>query len=260
MLNQRDIDILKSEIDKYGETTLYYVAHMIEPREGVLDEHEYKSFARFKVLQLTLTDIFNAYFEYMDYMKFLNDPDNSDKKYNVEQEISYYDHLTQHIDMFVVPEYTEESYPLPFNARIPSIVYGYRRQIIDTKTKSIREVSDPTPVSFVYTNNPSYLDKSVDEVKEMIDSGELAWKYIHFGHIEEYQVEVLNGVFETRTRYVREPAISDGVEYDYLTSDWFILNIKNFPRTELPLICTNQKCAYFRDLNDALNYMDQLEA
>ena len=52
----------------------------------------------------------------------------------------------------------------------------------------------------------------------------------------------------------------DGVEYEYLTSDWYILTLKNYPMVEKPLIIANQYSGYFVDIQDAFNYLEQLKA
>lgn len=233
MLNQKDIDILKQEIQNAGEAKLYYAAHMIEPREGVVDEHVYKSVSKFKVIELTVTDIWNAYWEYMDFMK-------NPKNYNTERAVSYYDHLYKHIELFVVPndKPIESANNRVYYSRIPSIIYGHRRQIVDEDNKVINEISDPSPIKVVYTNALEYADYTSDEVAEAFDAGLLDWKY----------------------KKLDPPAESDGVEYSYITSDWYILRMNNFPKIELPMVNVNQKSAFFRDLNDALDYIDQLEA
>ena len=43
MLNEKDIDELMQNLQKNVKTYIFYVAHMIEPREGIQDEHIYKS-------------------------------------------------------------------------------------------------------------------------------------------------------------------------------------------------------------------------
>ena len=37
MLTEKDLDLLMQQIQSGEETYLYYVAHMIEPREGLMD-------------------------------------------------------------------------------------------------------------------------------------------------------------------------------------------------------------------------------
>lgn len=233
MLNQKDIDALMQEIQSAGEAKIYYVAHMIEPREGVLDEYIYKSVSKFKVMELVITDIWNAYFEYM---KFMENP----KNYNTEKTISYYDHLYKHIELFVVPNEKpiESANNRVYYSRIPSIIYGHRRQLVDESSKVIKEISDPSPIKVVYTNALEYGEYDSSKVAEAFENGLLDWKYQELS-----------------------PAVeSDGVEYNYLTSDWYILRMNNFPRIELPLINVKQNSAFFMDLNNALDYIDQLEA
>lgn len=233
MLNQNDIDVLMQDIQNTGEAKLYYVAHMIEPREDVLDEHVYKSISKFKVMELTVTDIWNAYFEYMH---FKNNPN----AYYTERSISYYDHLYRHIDLYVVPNEkpVNSTDNRVYYSRIPSIIYGHRRQVVDEENNVLKEVSDHSPVKAVYANTLEYADYDGDEALKAFESGLLDWKYKKFDN----------------------PIESDGIKYNYITSDWYILSINDFPKIELPLINVNQNSAFFRDLNDALDYIDQLEA
>lgn len=233
MLNQMDIDLLKKEIKTAGEAKVYYVAHMIEPREGVLDEHVYKSAPKFKVIELTITDIWNAYWEYMDFMK-------NPKNYSTETSISYYDPFYKHRDMYVVPndKPIESANNRVYYSRIPSIIYGHRRQVVDEDNKVIREYSDPSPIKPVYTNALEYGEYSSEEALAAFENGDLDWKY----------------------KKLDPPAESDGIEYSYLTSDWYILRMNNFPKIELPLINVKQKSSFFTELDDALDYIDELEA
>lgn len=228
MLNQINIDNLMKTIQSDGEAYLYYAAHMIEPREGLLDEHIYKSSAKFKVIKLKLTDIQNAYFEYLNY---LNNPSN----YHIETEESYYDLKTKYINRYIVPN-GEKSYTKDLNPRLPSIIYGYRREIYDTVTHKNKEVTDDSPVKVLYTNLLEY--GSDTNAIQAFNDGLLNWKY----------------------KKLNKKEIVDGIEYQYITSDWYILNIENFPRSEMPLINVKQISAYFMTLEDAFNYIEQLNA
>lgn len=242
MLTERDIDLIMQRIQSGKRTYLYYVAHMIEPREGLLDEHIYKSSSDFKVIKIEVTGIQNAYFEYLNYVNDLN----KDKHYHTEIEYSYYDCAS---DQYYANLYTvknaESSYTKEFNPRIPSIIYGYRRQLLGTKKVlgndvqyTIKEVSDPSPIKVQYVNSLSYGDYTPSKVTTAFNIGKLDWKYKRLSNKE----------------------IVDDIEYQYITSHWYILDIKDFPRVEKPLIHTKQYCAYFRELSDAFNYIDQLKA
>lgn len=232
MLTQKEIDILKQSIDAGNQTYLYYVAHMIEPREGILDEHFFKSNTKFKVIKVELVDIQNAYFEYLN---FKNHPEN----YHIETEESYYDYQSKYIHYYTVPN-PEPSYDKEFTARMPSIIYGYRRKIKDRITHSEKDISDVSIISVDYTNSPSYEGYRTQDVKELVDSesNPLSWKYRKLDH----------------------PALVDDIEFNYITSDWYILDIKNFPSVEKPLINVNQYCSYFVNLVDAFNFIEQLKA
>jgi len=237
MLTQANIDALMKEIQTNGYAEIYYVAHMIEGREtNTLDEHTYKSVSDFKVVKVKVDNIKNAYIEYYNYKK---NPDN----YHEESEECYYDKNTKYIHYFTVPN-GETSYTKDFNARIPAIIYGYRRKIGD----SDEAIIDPSPVKEVYVKKPVYgntvYDENVDLIKNNLD-----WKYID-----------LEGT-----------ATIDDDEYGFVTSDWYILNLVNYPMIEKPLINVNQFSCYFMSENvpkgqidpgliNAFDYIEQLKA
>ena len=51
MLTQYNIDKLMQSIQNGEEVFLYYIAHNIELREGIIDEHQYKSVNKFKPIK-----------------------------------------------------------------------------------------------------------------------------------------------------------------------------------------------------------------
>lgn len=230
MLNQLDIDRIKQRLSNGEEVYLYYAAHNIELREGILDETIYKSVNKFRAVKIRITDINNAYFELMRFEQFPLD-------FHTEEQIEWYDAFTKYIHYYTVPNSYNIDSGEVFYTKMPSIVYGHRRKIFRKDEEPI-EMNDPSPVVPLFTNNPSYLDLYEDEVKSIIASGLLNWKYLKLD----------------------TPLITDGIPYTYVTSDYYILDIADFPRTEKPLINVNQKCAYFLDLCDCLNYITQLEA
>lgn len=228
MLNQLDIDILQQQIQNKQIPELYYVAHNIETREGLIDESQYKSVPRFKIIKVKISKIFNAYKEYLN---FVNNPDN----YHVEQEEEFYNMDTSYIHYYTVPNSgTTKKY---FNARMPSIIYGYRR-VVKEGDQVITDYSDASPVKPVFVNALEYGELKGDDIQAQYDAGNLDWKYITLENKE----------------------IVDGIEYKYVTSDWYILECENFPRTEHILINTKSKCAYFRDLKEAFDFVEQCEA
>jgi hypothetical protein len=229
MLSQKDIDSLMIQIQSGEDAYVYYVAHMIEGREtDILDEHTYKDVPRFRVVKIKVKDIQNAYFEYMNY---LNNPSN----YHTEQEECYYTSTAKYIHYFITPN-GKSSYSVDLNPRMPSIIYGYKRKIYIGE--NVNTVVDETPVNEVYVNDLEYGDMTAAQVKQALSSGKLKWKYL------------------TLDNY----AIVDGIQYKYITSDWYILDFENYPMIEKPLINTKQYSAYFIDIRDAFNYMDQLIA
>ena len=121
---------------------------------------------------------------------------------------------------------------------MPSIIYGYHRKIKDRITSEEKDISDVSIISVAYTNSPSYNGYSSQDAKALVDSNILTWKYRKLDH----------------------PALVDDIEFNYITSDWYILDIKNFPSVEKPLINVNQYCSYFVNLVDAFNFIEQLNA
>ena len=230
MLTQYDLDILMQRIQYGIPTTIYYVAHMIEVREDVLDEHVYKSNSKFKVIKVNLTNVYNAYFEYKNY---INNPNN----YHEETEECYYDPKTKYINYYTVPN-GNNTYYKDFNPRMPSIIYGHSRKIVNPYTGITTSINDPTPISVIYTNSLEYGDLSMSEITTAFNDHKLDWKY----------------------QKLHNKAIIDGVEYDYITSNWYILDISNFPKVEKPLINVKEHSSYFMELDQAFNYIKQLES
>lgn len=230
MLRQNDIDAIKQSIQDGKDTYLYYVAHAVECREGLIDEHTYKSISKFRVIKIKITDVNNAYREVLN---FKAHPEN----YHTEQEESYLNDEEKHIFYYTVPN-KKDSYDKDFTSSMPSIIYGRRRKLYFKDESKPREFNDPSPVKPIYTNNIRYGKYTPEQVKEAKENGLLDWKYI----------------------FTDDPVMNNGIEYNAITSDWYILDIENFPRTEKPLINVKQYSCYFINLNDAINYSKQLEA
>ena len=230
MLSQFDIDSLMDKIIKKQSAYVYYVAHMIEGREtDILDEYSYKDVSKFKVVKVEVEDIQNAYFEYLNYK---NNPDN----YHIEEEEFYYHPSAKYIQCFVTPN-ARENYKKDLNARMPSIIYGYSRKVLD-KDGIFKEVKDQSPIKAIYTNKIEFLDLSENEIFRSMQPDDFNWKYIKLD----------------------DPAIVDGIKYNYITSNWYILSLKNYPMIEKPLINVNDHSAYFIDIQDAFSYIEQLIA
>lgn len=230
MLSQNDIDNLMINIQSGEPAYIYYVAHMIEGREtDILDEHSYKNISRFKVVKVEVSDIQNAYFEYLNYV---NHPEN----YHIEEEEYYYHPFAKYMQCFVTPNH-QDSYEKDLNARMPSIIYGFHRKVYDFDG-AIKDVIDPSPVKAVFTNTLEFGNKNNLEISENIKTGKLNWKYM----------------------ILKDPEIVDGIKYNYITSDWYILTLKNYPMIEKPLINVKEHSGYFINIKDAFNYIDQLMA
>ena len=229
MLNQLDIDKLQLKIQNGETPELYYVAHAIEPREGEIDEVQYKSVSRFRAIKIKISEISNAYFEYLN---FVNNPNN----YHEESEESYYDRFTKYIHYYTVPNYTRKDSDNNIVSRMPSIVYGRRKHVIIDGT--VTEINEPSPVKPIFVNVLEYADFRGTDIQAMYNANKLNWKYMH----------------------LNKPELVDGVQFNYVTSDWYILKCINFPRIEHILINTKLKSSYFTNLNDAFDFINQLEA
>ena len=95
-------------------------------------------------------------------------------------------------------------------------------------------MNEPSPVKAVFTNDLQYGTLKGNDIINAYNNKKLNWKYMTLENKE----------------------IVDGVEYKYVTSDWYILKCDNFPRTEHILINTKNKNAYFTNLSDAFNNFD----
>ena len=229
MLKEADIDKLMLNIQSGRDAFVYYIAHNVECREGIIDELSYKSIPRFRVLKLKVNNIYNAYFELL---KYYEHPEN----YYTEQEETYPDFNSKYIYYYTVPnEYPP--FDKAFNPRVPSVIFGTRRIQYESGIM-VGDYSDPSPIKEVYTNALKYGDLGPSVVAARYAGGDLDWKYKDAG--DNFTV--------------------DGIVYRYLTSDWFILDIDNFPRTEMPLVNIKQKTAYFMTNEAAQYYVQELMA
>lgn len=226
MLNQYDIDKIHQTIQKDGFCTVYYVAETTELREGFLDESHFKSAQRYKVVEIKVKNIINAYFEYINFKS-------NESDYHLETDTVYYDRFTKIKHYYTVPN-GKESYTKDLNPRMPSAIYGYVQEIIKDG-KSILNPAE-TMVKPIFTNVLEYGDLKGNDITEAYNNKQLDWKYLTLD----------------------EKAIVDGIEYKYVTSKYYILSLKNFPTVEKPLICIDQKSSFFMNIEDAFNFVDQL--
>ena len=230
MLTQYEIDTIMKTLQSGEKVYLYYVTHMIESAENLLGIDNYKSNPKFKIVKIEVKGIKNAYFEYLNYRM---NPSN----YHIESETCYYDNTGKHNNYYIVPNSTGP-YEYEINPRIPSIIYGYvHQEEYDESTGEITQKIDDSLIDFVYTNSIVYGDDTPNEAFNAFIDGKLDWKY----------------------RALMDAVAIDGVAYQYIMSDWYMLDI-SLPRIELPLINTHRSNSYFINLNDALGYMEQLEA
>jgi len=227
MLKQIEIDAIKMDLLNGDDVYLYYVANVLELRQDVKARDNFKSANEYRVIKVKVANVENALFELFN---FKNNPD----QYHEEVEEEYYDKDTRYIHYYTVKNEYDNS--KPFNARYPSTIYGMTRKIYD-KDGNLHEFNDRSPVSIIYTNNPSLYLLQPSEAKQMAANGELDWKY--------YTYDV--------------PVETDGIKYKYATSNYYVLDIANFPFIEKPLINVNEKCSFFLDLDDAFNHLNQLK-
>lgn len=237
MLTQLNIDALMEQIQESGRATIYYVANMIETREGILDEHIFKSNPKFKVMEILVTDIHNAYFDYMDYKE-------NCQGYHTEEESYYLDPHTKHSEYFIVKNSeTYGTFNNDINPRTPSIIFGKRKSIIDNISSEIKFIDDPSPVKPIYVNR-LYYGSTCYEIFRTDDSVDISvpvnfqWKY----------------------KKLSVPVNNNGINYYFVTSNWYVLDTPYFPKVEKPLINVKEKCAYFMTIEDAFNYIEQIEA
>ena len=181
-------------------------------------------------------------------MNYLKNPD----KYHKETELCYYqplDRFIYHKDpsntgntdpyvsythTFIVPN-GKKSYSKDINARMPAVIYGFEREHEVGGVK--KTINIPSPITPVYTN---VLECMVDDINnaETLGYNNLKWKYLKLDN----------------------NALVDGIEYGYVTSNWYILTLANYPMIEKPLINVNDYSCYFMTLKDAANYIEQLIA
>ena len=228
MLTQKNIDVLMNEMQQTGSASVYYLAHNIELRESYIDELVYKSIAKFSILKLNITNIQNAYFEYLN---FQNNPE----AYHTEEETVYLDADAKYTYYYTVPN-AASAYSKEFNARMPSAIYGKKR-ILFRRGVQAGDYNDPSPIQPIYTNSLSCEGCTFSELVEKRDNSQLDWKYLKLD----------------------EPVENDGVTYNYVTSDWYVFDTPNYPRVEKHMINVKQQTAFFISLERALSYKSQIE-
>jgi len=259
MLSEFDIDTIYDNITKNNRCKLYYVAHKIEMREGVLDENIYKSVSDFCVVEIYVSEIKNALLYYLDYL-------DNQSSFGVSYEDVWYDRKTKYRHYYMMSPIRQRSFnhlqkdlddyqngvvenigetirdgdiltmPHDVNtylSRTPSVIYGYQRGYIDTSSGTLKDKTIiESPIKPLYTNSPKFLGEPIEFTSY------LNWKY----------------------KPLNPPTSVDGIEFNYTYSDWYILGVDNFPRTEDALIKVNDKNAYFMNLDDAFNHIEQLKA
>jgi len=227
MINENELDLLHYNIYRYGYADLFYIAHKVELRESYIDELAYKVKPEFKIMQLKLTGIDNAYWEYLNWQEHPLD-------YHTEEETYWFNDNIKYVEYYTVPN-KKQQYVDEFNARVPSIIYGKKRVFYKDNTL-VANYNDPSIILPEYTNVLTYNDNTTEKVLELFNAGNLDWKY----------------------RKLDEPIYNDSTKFDYVTSNWYILDIENFPRVEKHLISIKQKNAFFTNLKDAYSMYKEL--
>lgn len=227
MLNELDIDHLKEKIDEDGEATAYYLASRVERRESYIDEATFKSDPEIDIVQIKIKSIMNALWEVLNYNEHPTE-------YHTESERVVIDHDNFYDYYYTVPNGLD-SYSKPFNPRMPSAIYGCRR-VRYKCSQIIGDYHDPSPVQTIYTNLMTFSDLIPAEVLDMYNCGDLSWKYAD----------------------APQDTVIDGIPFKYMTSNWYILDVANFPRTEHHLINIHQKNALFVNMDDALSWREDM--
>lgn len=235
MLTQKDIDNLKLRIQNKETPTLFYVADYNETRDSNGYNASNKTHNRYKVIEIKIKDIHNAYLEYLNYTN-----DTEGTKYHIEEEIEHYDYKMENaiVHRYIVPN-GKKTYSKDINPRIPSNIYGIKKVYNNfNDSEETFEYVTPSPIKPDYTNVIECGDLSEAEAKALLESKKLDWKYMT----------------------LENPAIVDGVEYKYITTEWYWLETINFPTIEYPLIIAGYSACYFTKLEDAWEFIKECEA
>ena len=223
MLSERNIDDLMMKIMDNNSAYIYYIAHMVECNEGIIDELMYKSKSSFNVVEIKVNNIVNALFEKENF-------ENHPEEYDTEIET----YITNDKNIREIKYYVPRNIT---NPRIPHIIYGYTEtNKLDAYDGRSYVHEYPSVVKTVYTNALRFSDKIGSEAIELYNDNKLNWKYKKLDNFAEV----------------------DGIQYFYKTSDWYILDVEGFSRTEKPLININQKTAYFMSAESAHSFLNNL--
>lgn len=225
MLSEIDIDAIASMANDTTSPNpeIYYVANMIETREGIIDECHYKSNPKYKIIPVKVKSVLNAYFEYNS---FLLNPN----QYGYEEEEEYFDDSTHRVHQYIVKNSEKSS----FTNRTPSIIFGVKHY---DGSKDIIEESVVKPI-YLAKRELKYGERSSTAVSSELSKGKLSWKYMKLD----------------------KPPTINGEVKEYVSSNYYILELENFHSLEKPLVNPNEKCSYFMNIKDAVSYMKELEA
>lgn len=240
MLTEKDIDLLWDQI-RQGRVrdplnlnnypTVYYLASRVERRESYIDEVAFKSDPQIDIVKIKVTGISNALWELLNYKE-------NPEEYHTESETVVIDFNNRYEHHYILPN-ESKSYSLPFRPRVqavmPSTIYGCRR-IRFKNSEVIGDYADPSPVQPIFTNTLKFADASASLTLGYYNAGSLNWKY----------------------REAPEGTVVDGIPFKYMTSNWFVLEIGDFPRSEHHLVNVNQKNAFFTDLGKAISWKEEM--
>lgn len=227
MLTQNNIDELAELIRTDGKAPIFYIAHNTELREGYIDEFSYKTVPGYRVLELSLTGITNAYWELLEWQAH-------PEAYHTEAEEAYLDIDTKYVYHYTVRN-KQQNYVNEFNPRMPSAIYGTKRMLY-RRNVLVGDYNDPSPIKPIFTNVLQYNGLPNDRVMALFDNHELDWKY----------------------RELEEPEKLNGAPHKYITSDWFVFDIANFIRSEKHMVCAGQKTAFFMKDYQAFSYLNSM--
>ena len=133
--------------------------------------------------------------------------------------------------------YPKDQYNKEFTAREPSAIYGRKRMIYKDDVLKM-EYNDPSFVRPVYTNILTWGNRSQQDCLNIFNNGGLSWKYVKLD----------------------EPMNADNILYNYVTSNYYVLDTPYFPRIEKHMVNVTEKTSFFINKWEAMNYLEELRA
>ena len=212
MLTHKDINTIANILSEGNPVELFFVINenmLSSPYNS--DEVSRITNPKAFPVSVKVLGVTNAYVLYMDYV---NNPD----KYTTMQRTIHIDPLTKYVYYYHVlkSEVSADKVSLLTPAVSPTI-FGQEHNIF-RGTNAVEHFVDPSPISPIYIQKATAAsESSVGEVDEALD-----WKYYK----------------------LKEPITISGFDYEYVTSNWYQLQI-DFPTVYHPLINVTHKNPFF---------------